>query len=169
MFEKNDTVLYKNYGVCNIDDITEKKFGKEIKKYYILTPLYDDKATLFIPADNNDLMSKMHCIISKDEILDIIKNIPEEDSIWIENEPKRKEKYTDILKTGNRKKIAALIKTLYEKKEEMKEKGKKLHAADEHFFKEAEKILYEEFAHVLDITPEQVTGFIENQISVKES
>lgn len=45
-------------------------------------------------------------------------------------------------------------------------KGKKLYKNDEKVMKEAEKMLYEEFAHVLDIRPDQVLPFIMQQIEV---
>ena len=44
--------------------------------------------------------------------------------------------------------------------------GTELVGADEKVMKEAEKMLYEEFAHVLDIRPSQVLPFIMQQIEV---
>jgi CarD family transcriptional regulator len=48
--------------------------------------------------------------------------------------------------------------------QELKEKGKKLRVSDERFLKDAEKVLYDEFAHVLDIKREEVLPFIFEQI-----
>ena len=50
--------------------------------------------------------------------------------------------------------------------EEQAAKGKKLYKNDEKVMKEAEKMLYEEFAHVLDIRPDQVLPFIMQQVEV---
>ena len=47
--------------------------------------------------------------------------------------------------------------------------GRKVHVCDERFLKEAEKILYDEFAHVLDIEPEQVLPYIFDQIESAEA
>lgn len=45
---------------------------------------------------------------------------------------------------------------------------KRLHISDESFLKDAEKLLYEEFAHVLNITKDQVLPFIMRQIEIEE-
>ena len=41
-----------------------------------------------------------------------------------------------------------------------------MHVADERFFKTAEKILYDEFALVLEIEPQQVLPFVLQQIEI---
>ena len=43
-----------------------------------------------------------------------------------------------------------------------------MHVADERFLNEAEKLLHEEFAHVLHIKREQVLSFIFEQIKIEE-
>lgn len=46
--------------------------------------------------------------------------------------------------------------------------GKKLHACDERFFRDAEKMLYEEFAAALNIDKEGVLPFILSKIKKEE-
>ncbi len=50
--------------------------------------------------------------------------MPDEKSIWIENENHRKERYQQILKKGDREELVRLIKTLYLHREAQAEKGK---------------------------------------------
>ncbi|MPN50404.1 hypothetical protein SDC9_198030 [bioreactor metagenome] len=88
--------------------------------------------------------------------------------IWISDDAKRKEKYRQILATGDRLQLIRLIKTLHLYGQERKNEGKKLHSADERFMKEAEKMLYEEFSHVLGIHQDQVLPFILEQMEIKE-
>ena len=57
-------------------------------------------------------------------------------------------------------KVISLLKTLYRKREEKKELGKKFHIADERVMKEAEQLLHGEFAYVLGIGEEQVLPYI---------
>ena len=61
-----------------------------------------------------------------------------------------------------------MIKALYYHQQEQHAKGRRLHTADEHFFREAEKLLYDEFALVLHIKPEQVLPFIMEQVEIQE-
>jgi CarD family transcriptional regulator len=44
-----------------------------------------------------------------------------------------------------------MIKAIYAHKKEREAEGKRLHISDEHFFKDAEQMLYNEFQYVLDI------------------
>ena len=53
--------------------------------------------------------------------------------------------------------------------QERQAQGKKMHVSDERFFKEAEKLLYDEFAMVLEIKPEEVLPFILEQLRAEEA
>ena len=44
-----------------------------------------------------------------------------------------------------------MIKAIYAHKKAREAEGKRLHMADERFFKDAEQILYNEFQYVLDL------------------
>lgn len=166
MFNINDTILYGSYGICKINDITEQKFGHETNKYYVLSPKNNASSTIYVPMNNEKLMSKMRRILSVEEIYELIKEIPDATAEWIENKNERNERFRSILTGGDRREIIKLIKVIYQHKEELKAIGKKLHASDEQFFKEAEKIIYDEFALVLNIRYEQVLPFITQQIDV---
>ena len=50
--------------------------------------------------------------------------------------------------------------------QKLKERGKKLHACDEQYYKDAEKIIYDEFAYVLDINRLDVKDFITNELEM---
>jgi CarD family transcriptional regulator len=94
--------------------------------------------------------------------------MPDESTIWVEDEGKRREYYKQILTGGDRTDLIKLIKTLYAHEKIQKDVGKRLHATDERFLKDAEKILYEEFAHVLNLTLDQVVPFITQQIEASQ-
>ena len=167
MFNVNDKILYGTHGICKITNITEQKFNGSANRYYILQPLHNPSSTIYVPMDNEKLMSKMRRILTEEEIYKLIKAMPDENTSLIENKNERNERFRSILSSGDRTEIIKLIKVIYQHKEELKAIGKKLHASDEQFFKEAEKIIYDEFALVLNIRYEQVLPFIVDQISLQ--
>lgn len=170
MFNINDTILYGTEGICKITEITSKKFGNKSMEYYVLKPMYNNSnSTVYVPTSNSKLIDKMRPISSPEEINTIINNISNEDCIWISDENTRKNKYTEIISKGNQKILMILIKTLYLHQEDQKAIGKTLHMSDKNFLKVAEKLLYDEFAHVLNIKPEQVLPFIMESIETKSS
>ncbi len=166
MFQVGDTILYGTRGVCKIQSIEELNFSGKKQEYYILIPVYNQVSTFYVPIHNEVLTKKMNHILSAEEIYELIRAMPDEKTIWIENENARRERFQAIISGNNRKELVQLIKTLYLHQEKQKEKGKKLHIADERFLKEAEKLLYNEFALVLDMEPNEVLPFIMGQIEL---
>ena len=167
-YKVNDTILYGTHGVCRITEISERQFHDECREYYVLKPIYDDKATLFVPVMNERLVDKMRRVLTAAEIHELIEKMADENTIWIENESVRKEKYKEVLSQGDRVELVRLVKTLYHHQEEQRAKGKKLHMADERFMKDAERMLHAEFAHVLNIKYEQVLPFILEELQIEE-
>lgn len=168
MYHINNSVLYGTEGVCIISEIEEKEMGGEHQQYYVLKPVYRSESTIYVPVNSEKLTSKMRRVLSADEVYELIKTMPEEGTIWIDNKTDRQEKYKRILLSGDRTELIRLIKTLYLRQQAQKEMGKKLYVADENMMKDAERILYEEFAHVLDIEREQVFPMILEQIDPEE-
>jgi len=166
VYKIDETVLYGVNGICTITDIEEKKINKEIKKYYVLKPVYNKSSTLYVPVDNELLVSKMKKILSKKEIFNLIDSINEKELIWIENEQERNRTYNEILKSGDRKEIMKMLRSLHNHRIKLKDTGRKFHVADEKIMRAAEGLLHEEFAYVLDIKKENVTDFIVDHLAV---
>ncbi len=160
MFGVGDTVLYGSQGVCRIVGTDEKELGDTVVQYYVLKPFGDENSTVFVPLSNKELVSKMRSVMSSDEIHGMIKEMPDEETMWIEDDNQRKQKYHEVLLEGDRKKLVRLIKTLHIREEIQNKKGRRLHQSDEMVLKQAEKLLYGEFAAVLHIKPEEVLPMI---------
>jgi CarD family transcriptional regulator len=163
-----DMVLYGAHGVCEVLGVEEKVVNGRQQDYYVLRPVYDNKTTIFLPVNNEKSAKKMRRVLSPNEIYSLIRTMPNENSIWIDNETERKSRYKAILAEGDRAALVRVIKALYFHRQEKMAAGKKMHVSDVQFMRDAEKLLYEEFAHVLNIKREQVLPFIAEQISVEE-
>ena len=160
MWKLGDTVMYGSAGICSISDIRDEKFGDEIKKYFILKPIFDDKNTFFVPSFNDALMSKLRPIMTKEEALDLINRMPVIEPDRIDNDKIRQESYKEILDGGSRDKIIAVAKALYERREMLAEKDKKLRTSDEILMRNAEMLIENECAYVLGMTRAEVRDFI---------
>ena len=165
MFSINDYIIYGRTGVCKITDIKKVKFGTgDEKEYYIIKPIFDKNATIYAPIDSKAI--KIKPVMTIEEVKDLIKNIPDEETIWIEDNNLRKEEYTKIIKNGNRNELVKLLKTLHLKKEDQDKIGKKLNINDEKIMNDAEKLLHEELALVLNIKLEDVVPFIIGKLNI---
>jgi CarD family transcriptional regulator len=161
-----DTIIYGASGVCKITGIQNMTVDKKTLPYYVLKPVFESASTIYVQTGSEICKSKMRRILSDVEIYALIRQMPDECTIWEPDENRRKERYRGILAGADRFALVKLIKTLYRRQEELKAsgKGKRLHVSDAQFLKDAEKILYDEFAYVLDIKRQDVLSFIGEQI-----
>ncbi len=167
MFKINDYVVFGSTGVCQITDIIEESFGgPNEKKYYVLTPLHGNSSTIYVPVDNDKVVLRR--VLTRSEIDDLIKIMPELDNDWINEDSPRKALFNEILQSGDLERVIHMIKVIYRRKQEVEEIGKRLTNADNESLKSAEKLLHHEFALVLDIEPEQVGPFIRGEIEVNQ-
>ncbi|MCQ2531486.1 MAG: hypothetical protein MJ093_02135 [Saccharofermentans sp.] len=162
-YSVGDTVVYGGSGVCEISEIKDVSFGRERpQKYYILKPLFVNQAmVVYVPMKNENLVAKMQPIISRDEAINLIKDINNMNIDWIEDRNLRKDTYNDILSSGERKDIIAVIRVINSRRKILEEDGKTLNMQDEKILYEAQKRMDAEFAVALDIGIEDVYEYIE--------
>ena len=164
MFKVNDYVMYNTMGVYKIVDIRkENDINGNETEYYILEPAYDSNLTIKTPVNNTKIF--MRKILTRHEVLSLIESMPEQETVWINNDKQRNADFKAALKTGDSEKWVRLIKTLYMEKQEKTAAGKKLMKTDEEIMKAAEKNLFEEFATALNISPEEVFSYIHDHVS----
>ncbi len=160
MFCVNDVVMYGVNGICKIIEIAQKDFSGEEKTYYVLKPLYDDRASYYVPVDSRILTEKMHKVLSEQEISTLMKSFREEETLWISDEKQRKENYQKAIANGDRLDLLRMIKSLCHEKEERQKMGKNLHLADEKFLKDAMKLLRDEFHYTMKISEADFMQFL---------
>ena len=164
MYSVGEAVIYSNQGVCKIREIAEMSLGGETKRYCVLCPINDPRSVVYVPTDNEALMSRIHPLLSTEEIDEMIGSVIPEKIDWIVSDSERKEFCGETLKSGDRYRIMQMIGMLYDRKEDLLKQKKHFHVADERFLKDATKLLHEEFAFVLGISPSDVPEYIISRI-----
>lgn len=164
MFELGQTVLYGTEGVCIIDRIEQMKVNRVRTKYYVLKPVHRDGATVFVPMDNELLLAKMRPILSREEIDTILTHVHDDEVAWIEDHNERKQVFQSILGTGNCTQILRMLRTLYLRRQQLIERGKHLRSSDDQILRDAEKLLDDEFAWVLQIPRQQVSAYVRSHV-----
>ena len=168
MFQINDVINYGSQGVCQITGIEEKSISGVKREYFVLSPIKDQAATIYVPTDNEVVLKKMRRLLTVSEINTLIDSMPDEKTVWIENVNERRECYKNLLAGGHHAALIQMIKTIYTHKKEREADGKRLHVMDEHFFKDAEQILYNEFQYVLKVnSKEDLMNYILRRLGEK--
>ena len=164
MLKAGAFVSYSTTGICEISEIKKMGAAGKEKEYYVLKPVYQKNATVYIPLDNALLLSKIRPVVTKEEIDEIIikaKNNPLE---WISDDFDSNVAFKEILSSGNLLYIIRLVSCIYIQGEELSRTKRRLRAVDSSAFSNAESYLYNEFAFALNIKPEQVIEYIENKM-----
>ena len=154
MLEPGQTVLYGTEGICTIETIETLRIGGKRSKYYVLRPVYRTRATIYVPTDNELLCSRMRPVQSA----------AGESISWIDDPNERKQVFAQILSGGDRRRVLHLIRMLYVRRRELQKNGKHLRIADEQTLRDAEKLLNDEFAHVLHIPQQDVPDYIRSRM-----
>ena len=163
----NELVVYGSSGVYRIAEICKKKIGKADAEYYVLKPVYErGGSTVYVPIGSEQLEGKLRPLLSKEEVVHLIHSLPTMQVPWIENQDARRARYKEILHDGDRTAMIRAIRALHLKRREQQAVGKRLYLVDEHFLKDAERLLYDEFAAALDMEPKQVLPYILEQLQI---
>ena len=164
MFEKGDYIVYGSTGICVIEDITTMDMPgiSKDRLYYVMTPYRQAGNKIFTPVDNPKM--NLRKILSREEVLTLIDEIPSIEQIGIKEEKLREQKYKEYIRSCECKNWIKIMKTLYHRKQERISQGKKVTATDERYFKLAEENLYTEFSISLDISIQEVEEYIAKRL-----
>jgi CarD family transcriptional regulator len=155
-----DVVLYGIQGICKISGIEVKQIGKTALDYYVLNPVFNESTALFVPVDNEKLTTKMQNILGVKEVKQLIEKAQQISVLEICDEATKRERYREILSSGNREELISLIKTIRLEREKRSKLNKKLNMSDEQTLYKAERLLFNEIAYVLEIEPQEVQKMI---------
>lgn len=161
-FDIGEYVSYGINGMCNIEDIRPMQLSQSVETmmYYILRPESNPKSTIFVPVNNQKLVSKMRELMTKDEINAMLVRMKDRTLEWEKDVRFRTESFHEILNNGVNQDLILMIRCLHRKRQELVQLGKKLPARDSNTLKTAERLVEEEFAHVLHIKCEEVSDYI---------
>lgn len=169
MFELNDYIVYGGKGVCVVEEITTPKIGgiDTSKEYYVLQPLNSKGSKIYTPVDNEKVL--MRKIITKDDALKLIDDIPNIGMIWVEEDKRREETYKQAVNKHDCRELIKIIKTLYVRKQDCISKEKKITNTDKCYLKIAEEYLFGEMSVALEIPIDKVEAFIAQRVDTVTS
>lgn len=164
MFKVGDIIIYGRTGVCRVEkvDLLNNPNVDNHKLYYTLQPCYAKGNTIFTPVDNTKVI--MRPILTKEEVMQIIEEIKNIDTLWINDEKKREFAYKEAVSKCDCRELIKIIKTIYTRKQARIAEGKKVTNTDERYFKVAEESLYGEFAMSLGMSKDETKDFVVTQV-----
>lgn len=164
MYQRGELVVYGIHGVCRVLELEIKTVNHKKTEYYVLAPVLNEQARFYIPTQNAEAVSKMHPILTRDGIMELLTTLDLQKDVWITDENKRKVSYKDIISRGDRAELICLIRALHLHRANQFAQGRKFHSSDESFLRDAEKLVTSEISVVMGIPMEEVGLFIETTV-----
>lgn len=168
MYSVDDLIIYGATGVCRVTDITSHNLNDSCgdQYHYVLKPLYQD-CVISTPVNNTKVF--MRPIISKEDAEQIINMIPTMHVEVYHSRVLREliDHYEQSMKTNDCKTLVELTMSIYAKKQEAVEQGRKLGTVDEKFMKRAEDLLFGELGAALGIPRDDVPAYISTRLEGK--
>ena len=164
MFKTGDYVIYGQNGICQVMDITTMNMDgiPKDRLYYVLRPDGQTEGKIFTPVNNPKLAIRR--IMTRDEVNDLIREIPDIEALDIEDDRTREEKYKECLRSCESREAVRVIKTIYKRKHARMKQGKKITATDERYLKQAEDNLHAEMGMLLGIPKNQISAYIAGKL-----
>ena len=164
VYAAGDTVIHPSEGICVIDKIDLNVVAANPRMlYYILKPtMSKSESTVYLPVNRGNTL--LRALLTKEEIDQIILDSVSFPSVWIDDNKLRKESFTALLSEGNHVKLIRMIRDIHDHNEMRLAEGKKPCAADEAILAEAERLLHQEFAFVLDIPISDIPDYIISRV-----
>jgi len=164
MYEIGDYIIYGSNGVCQVADITTQEYEDvpDDMLYYELKPISQKNVVIRIPVENTRV--PMRRILTEEEARQLIKDMPQIETLEIENDKMREPMYKECVKSTDCRKWISIIKTLHQRKIERARLGKRMTATDERYLRMAKDYLYGELSIPLGIAKSEVENYITSQI-----
>ncbi len=160
MYQINDMVVYKNGGVCRIEDIGVPYFVETKEQYYKIIPLCDESGKIYVKISNDKVMFRSLISISEAELY--LAELPNMNGLYNTNDKARDKEFRDVLKSCECKQCLCMLKGIIDEHNKKVKTGKNLNMTDEKNLQQVEKLLNTEFAVVFNISMEQAKIRIKN-------
>ncbi len=164
MYQVGDLVLYGIHGVCRITDQENRVLDRKKVIYLVLEPVGQDGSRYLVPTHNETAMAKLSRVLTSDELESLMVSEEIRGDAWIHDESQRKNRYRELITSGDRSGLLQMIRTLYDYRKSQLGAGKRIHLADENFMKDAEKLLSSEISVILDIPQDEAKRWLRTRL-----
>jgi CarD family transcriptional regulator, regulator of rRNA transcription len=162
VFRKGDKVIYPHHGAAVIEDLTEREFLGEKKKYFVLRLAYGD-LTLMVPVDNTQEVG-LREVVSKREVKKVLDVLREDESKMPSNWSRRYKTNIEKIRSGDVYQVAEVVRNLA-----IRENEKGLSAGEKRMLAKARQILVSELVFAVSVDEEKAESMIDKVLEEAHS
>jgi len=158
VYRKGDTVVHPEHGAAVIEDLRERDFLGEKKKYFVLRLAYGD-LTLMVPADNTQAVG-LRKVVARTEVKKVLAVLREDESKMASNWSRRFKNNIEKLHSGDPYQVAEVVRNL-----SIRDKDKGLSAGEKRMLAKARQILVSELVFAMESSEEDAEGMIDKVLA----
>lgn len=155
MFQSNQYIVYGITGICRIKSVgylSGDGFVRN-KLYYTLEPLHSKGSAIYTPVENNKV--RMREVITKEEAMNLIQDIPGLEFIDIYDDKRSEPIYKEALKLNDCCELLQILKVLKLREIEKSAGNRRLSALDKKYLDLICNTLTDEISLVLEMSREK--------------
>ncbi len=167
MFSVGDRIVYGAEGVFCVSELASSPLDKnDTRVFYVLKPMFGRPDSLiYTPAEG--CMINMRPVMSRQEALSLLEQLPEIGEVEVEREKNRRDCYRDAMRGTMAENYIRIIRSVLRRREDFLRQKKRLPEADVEYEKRAKNCLYGELSVALDIPFDQVEGLVFEKMTVR--
>jgi CarD family transcriptional regulator len=154
VFRKGDTVVHPEHGAAVIEELREREFLGEKRKYFVLRVAYGD-LTLLVPVDSTEEVG-LRQVVSKNEVKKVLKVLQQDESKMASNWSRRFKNNIEKLRSGDIYQVAEVVRNL-----SIREREKGLSAGEKRMVQKARQILISELSYATADTEAKAEAMID--------
>ena len=161
-----DYVVYKSNSVCKVEGLEERLITGTLDKrnYLVLVPINKRESKIYVPADNELLISKIRKALTKEEIDEVLLSVKGKETPWQDDRKIRSEYFKAVLSDGNHRELILMIRCIMSRKQALLKSHRKISGQDDSALQNAVKMISEEFAFSLGVTKDAVAEYVKNAL-----
>lgn len=164
MYQVGDKALYGMHGICVVADLEKRTVDRKVVEYLVLEPIGQPGSRYLIPMHNEAAMRKVHRLLSKEDMEELLSSDEIRSGSWIQDEGQRKQYYRELINCADRYRLLQMVSALYRYREKQIASGKKFHMCDENFLRDAEKLLSSELAVTMEMSISDARQYLRNKL-----
>lgn len=156
MFRKGDKVIYPHHGAAVIEDLTERDFLGERKKYFVLRLSHGD-LTLMVPVENTQEVG-LREVVSRREVKKVLEVLRQEaeSGAAATNWSRRYKTNIEKIRSGDIYQVAEVVRNL-----SIRERDRGLSAGEKRMLAKARQILVSELVFAVGSDEATAEGMID--------
>jgi CarD family transcriptional regulator len=162
VFRKGDKVIYPHHGAAVIEELTEREFQGEKRKYLVLRLAHGD-LTLMVPVDSTEEVG-IREVVSKREVRKVLDVLRERESRQPSNWSRRYKTNIEKIRSGDVYQVAEVVRNLA-----IREGEKGLSAGEKRMLTKARQILISELVFAVGATEDKAEDMVDKVLEEAHS